>query len=109
MISNSASPPAALPNSPSPPSPPGAFRSTYTRRGKARLRTPMRMHRWSLSRSIRASLGLGTTIATAVALASPAGAHGFGQRYDLPLPLSLYLFGTSAAIVLSFVVIGLFA
>ncbi|HXX85304.1 MAG TPA: hypothetical protein VEN29_15135 [Casimicrobiaceae bacterium] len=35
-------------------------------------------------------------------------AHGFGQRYDLPLPLSLYLFGTAAAIVFSFVVVGLF-
>src|SRR5712691_3652888 len=109
MTSNTASPPAALPNSPSLPSPPGASRSTFTCRGTAPLRMPMRMHRWSLSRSIRASLRLGTTIAAAVALAAPAGAHGFGQRYDLPLPLSLYLFGTSAAIVLSFVVIGLFA
>ena len=34
--------------------------------------------------------------------------HGFGQRYDLPLPLSLYLVGTAAAIVFSFVVVGLF-
>ena len=42
-------------------------------------------------------------------LASPAQAHGFGQRYDLPLPLSLYLFGTAAAVVLSFVIVGLFA
>jgi hypothetical protein len=41
--------------------------------------------------------------------AAPAAAHGFGQRYDLPLPLSLYLFGTAAAVVLSFVVVGLFA
>ena len=39
----------------------------------------------------------------------PAAAHGFGQRYDLPLPLSLYLFGTAAAVVLSFVVVALFA
>ena len=43
------------------------------------------------------------------ALAAPAQAHGFGQRYDLPLPLSLYLFGTAAAVVLSFVIVGLFA
>jgi hypothetical protein len=40
--------------------------------------------------------------------ATPAGAHGFGQRYDLPLPLSLYLLGTAAAVVFSFVVVGLF-
>jgi hypothetical protein len=46
---------------------------------------------------------------TLCALASPAQAHGFGQRYDLPLPLSLYLFGTAAAVVLSFVIVGLFA
>jgi len=39
---------------------------------------------------------------------TPADAHGFGQRYDLPLPLSLYLFGGAAAVVLSFVVVGLF-
>lgn len=38
--------------------------------------------------------------------AIPAGAHGFGQRYDLPLPLSLYLFGTAAAVVLSFVIVS---
>src|SRR5580704_15431138 len=49
-----------------------------------------------------------TTAAVACGAASPAGAHGFGQRYELPLPLSLYLFGTAAAVVLSFVVVGLF-
>ncbi|HLF22782.1 MAG TPA: hypothetical protein VI565_02595, partial [Burkholderiales bacterium] len=37
-----------------------------------------------------------------------AQAHGFGQRYDLPLPLSLYLFGAAAAIVVSFIIVGLF-
>src|SRR5262249_31616641 len=40
--------------------------------------------------------------------ATSADAHGFGQRYDLPLPLSLYLFGAAAAVVFSFVVAGLF-
>jgi hypothetical protein len=39
----------------------------------------------------------------------PAHAHGFGQRYDLPLPLTFYLFGAAAAVVLSFVIVGLFA
>jgi len=47
-------------------------------------------------------------IAAACGIATPAGAHGFGQRYDLPLPLSLYLFGTAAAVVFSFAVAGLF-
>jgi hypothetical protein len=40
--------------------------------------------------------------------ASPAVAHGFGQRYDLPIPLSYYLFGAAAVVLLSFVIFGLF-
>jgi len=72
----------------------------------------------STSRSIRAEAGARGPAAPAVwwlvvAAATccgpaPAGAHGFGQRYDLPLPLSLYLFGAAAAVVFSFVVVGLF-
>ena len=41
-------------------------------------------------------------------MAAPAGAHGFGQRYELPLPLTFYLWGAAAAVVFSFVVVGLF-
>jgi hypothetical protein len=41
-------------------------------------------------------------------LATPAGAHGFGQRYELPVPLPLYLIAAAAAVALSFVVFGLF-
>jgi len=37
-----------------------------------------------------------------------AGAHGFGQRYDLPLPLSLYLFAAAAAVAVTFVIVALF-
>jgi hypothetical protein len=37
-----------------------------------------------------------------------ASAHGFGQRYELPLPLSFYFVGAAAAVVFSFVVVGLF-
>jgi len=48
-------------------------------------------------------------VAGVCSLTVPAHAHGFGQRYDLPLPLSLYLFGTAAAVVLSFAIVGLFA
>ena len=47
-------------------------------------------------------------LAAASLLATPAAAHGFGQRYDLPLPLSLYLFGAAAAVVVSFIIVGLF-
>jgi hypothetical protein len=38
----------------------------------------------------------------------PAEAHGFGQRYDLPIPLSFYIFGAGATVALSFVVAAIF-
>ena len=38
----------------------------------------------------------------------PVYAHGFGDRYDLPVPLNLFLVGAGATVALSFVVIGLF-
>ena len=44
----------------------------------------------------------------AALIATPAYAHGFGDRYDLPVPLWLYLAGAGAAVALSFVVIGFF-
>jgi len=37
-----------------------------------------------------------------------AHAHGFAQRYDLPVPLTLYVMGAAMAVVLSFVVIAFF-
>ncbi len=37
-----------------------------------------------------------------------AMAHGFGQRYDLPVPLWLYTVGAAATVALSFVIVGLF-
>lgn len=40
--------------------------------------------------------------------ASPAQAHAFGERYDLPLPLELYLIGAGATVGLSFLVMALF-
>jgi hypothetical protein len=43
----------------------------------------------------------------AVWLAAPACAHGFGQRYDLPIPLSFYFIGTAAVIVITFLMVGL--
>jgi hypothetical protein len=61
------------------------------------------------NRVTRSVVTIGVALATSCVLARPAEAHGFGQRYDLPLPLSLYLFGTAAAVILSFVVVGLFA
>ncbi|MCY4528691.1 MAG: hypothetical protein OXD46_06645 [Chloroflexi bacterium] len=49
------------------------------------------------------------TIGVATALAaSPVYAHGFGERYDLPLPLNMFMIAAAAAVAASFVVIGLF-
>ncbi len=41
-----------------------------------------------------------------LALPGPAAAHGFGARYDLPLPLSLYLTGAGLTVAVSFVMLG---
>jgi hypothetical protein len=71
----------------------------------------------SPSRSIRGSqfrwvaaarFFLSVAAASSCAPASPAQAHGFGQRYDLPLPLSFYIVGVCAVIVVTFIVVGLF-
>src|SRR5260370_41500528 len=76
------------------------------------MRTPL-----SPSRSIRrsqfrwvAALGFFLFVAAASSCmpASPAQAHGFGQRYDLPLPLSFYIAGACVAIVVTFLIVGLF-
>jgi hypothetical protein len=53
-------------------------------------------------------MGFGLLAAASLLQASPAAAHGFGQRYDLPLPLLLYLFGAAAAVVVSFIIVGVF-
>ncbi len=42
------------------------------------------------------------------AVTSPVWAHGFGDRYDLAVPLSLWVGGAAIAVVLSFLVMGLF-
>jgi hypothetical protein len=44
-----------------------------------------------------------------VLVSQSASAHSFGQIYTLPLPIWLYLWGAAAALILSFVVVGLFA
>ncbi len=35
-------------------------------------------------------------------------AHGFGEKYDLPLPLALYMTGAGLAVALSFVIVAVF-
>jgi len=48
-------------------------------------------------------------LAPALLLGFPgfAFAHGFGQRYDLPLPLALYACGAALTIVVSCVMFAL--
>ncbi len=55
-----------------------------------------------------ALLGTGLAIILGGLQAAPVQAHGFGERYDLPVPLWLYLAGAGAAVALSFAVIGFF-
>ena len=47
--------------------------------------------------------------ATASLLPAATFAHAFTQPYTLPVPFSLYAIGAGAALVLSFVIVGLFA
>jgi hypothetical protein len=42
------------------------------------------------------------------AVARDAHAHGFGQRYDLPLPLELYVTGAALTVVVSCVIFALY-
>ena len=53
---------------------------------------------------------LGGLFFAALVLFQPdlAHAHGFGERYDLPVPLWLYLYGAGATVLVSFVVVGMF-
>jgi hypothetical protein len=45
-------------------------------------------------------------LVVALTAARPVSAHGFGDRYDLPVPLALWVAGAAIAVALSFVVIG---
>jgi len=48
-------------------------------------------------------------VSVAVLLApTAAAAHGFGQRYDLPVPLDMFLWGAALTVALSFVAAALF-
>ena len=55
----------------------------------------------------RIHLGIASLV-TASAVAPPVEAHGFGDRYDLPVPFSLWVGGAAIAVVLSFLIMGLF-
>lgn len=46
------------------------------------------------------------TVALVAANAPRAGAHGVGSRSDLPLPFTLFAWGAAAAVVASFLILG---
>ena len=56
----------------------------------------------------RLSLAVGLLAVGWLWTPSAVSAHGFGESYDLPVPLNFFLVGAAAAVALSFVVIGLF-
>ena len=51
---------------------------------------------------------VGLAVLCGSAFAQPVMAHGFGERYDLPLPLRFFLMAGAAAVVLSFVIAAVF-
>ena len=55
------------------------------------------------------TLGLLGALMLTVLLPNTAFAHGFGERYDLPLPLEHYLTAAGLAVALSFVIITIFS
>ncbi|MFD2856706.1 hypothetical protein ACFSZS_20770 [Seohaeicola zhoushanensis] len=55
-----------------------------------------------MSKCDRDDLAEGVLIAMMALLPVPATAHAFGARYDLPLPLGLYLSAAGLAVALSF-------
>ena len=60
-----------------------------------------------LHRLVRTGAAL-LSAAWVLAYAMPAEAHAFGQRFDLPLPLWLYIGTAAAAVALTFVIMALF-
>lgn len=59
-------------------------------------------------RAVRNATAPAIPCAVLLVAAHPALAHGFGQRYDLPVPLWLYLYGAASAVLFSFVVFAFF-
>jgi hypothetical protein len=51
----------------------------------------------------------GGVLAVALAVPVPVRAHGFGQRYELPLPLAVYLTSAALTVFLSFLAMAWFS
>ena len=46
-------------------------------------------------------------ISILMVVSAPASAHGFGLRYDLPLPLMLWIIGAASTVLLSFLLVAI--
>ena len=79
----------------------GSFRSRGAASGPRGL-SALRRRAVSRARLGTAIVG-GLAGALVLGQAGPACSHAFGQRYDLPVPLGLYLAGAGAAVAFSFV------
>jgi hypothetical protein len=76
-----------------------------------RMEEDMRKRPFCTSKSIHGRVKWTGSLAPLLLILSTAGpvyAHGFGQRYDLPVPLWLYVSGAAATVVFSFVVVAIF-
>ena len=62
----------------------------------------------TLPRAIRTVGASSLSFLLCSAIAGSAHAHGFGQRFDLPIPLDFYLLGAAATVALSFALVALF-
>ena len=73
------------------------------------MNEPSFISRYTLTRlDCLGNLGalIGTGIFLAILFASnPVLAHGFAYKYDLPLPLNLYVFGSSSIVLISFLML----
>ena len=55
----------------------------------------------------RVALSAGTIVIMVLATSS-ASAHAFGTRYDLPIPLGIFIWSAGAAVLMSFIVMARF-
>jgi hypothetical protein len=53
-------------------------------------------------------IGLLALILLSLAIPSSVSAHAFGAQYNLPVPVWLYLYSGAAAVIVSFIVVGVF-
>ena len=86
-------------------------------RGSGLSLNPLRLDDGRLSLVYKLGTGLRSGIISSwvliagfvLLLPETATAHGFGQRYDLPIPLPFWVFGAGATILLSFVLVAAIA